>query len=72
MPEEVAQVIDLFNKYTEQLGIEDDNMVELSLVKELVDLDIKISRADRKQAVEPDLVKEVPVAVDDREAESRA
>jgi hypothetical protein len=65
-PKEVAQVIDLFNKYTEQLGIEDDNMVELSLVKELVDLDIKISRADRKQAVEPDLVKEVPVAVDDR------
>jgi hypothetical protein len=64
-PKEIAKVLNLYEKYKKQLKLTEDDMVQLSLLKEVIDLDIKIDRADRKQAADPDLIKEVPVAVSD-------
>jgi len=64
-PKEIAKVLDLYEKYSKQMGLESKDMVELSLLKEVIDLDIKIDRADRKQAADPDLINDVPVAVSD-------
>lgn len=65
-PKEIAKILHLYEKYKKQLNLDEDDMVQLSLLKEVIDLDIKIDRADRKQAADPDLIKDVPVAVDDR------
>ena len=65
-PKEIALIMNLYDRYVAQLGLDEKDMVQLSLLKEVIDLDIKIDRAERKQAAEPDLVKDVPVAVDDR------
>lgn len=65
-PKEIALILNLYQKYKNQLGLKDGDMVQLSLLKEVIDLDVKIDRAERKQAADPDLIKKVPVAVDDR------
>lgn len=62
-PLEIAEVQDLFAAYVSQLNIDPENVVDLSLVKELVDLEVSIVRCDNKLASDGDFIQEVPVGV---------
>ena len=62
-PIEVAEVISEFEKYVESLNVEPDNFVDISLVKELVDIEIQIRRAERKIAESGDFEEQVVAAV---------
>jgi hypothetical protein len=58
-PVEVAAIMDLFDKYCHNLGVTKDDIVDIGLIKELVDLDIQLVRADNRLAASADFVEEV-------------
>jgi hypothetical protein len=62
-PMEIQFIIDKFDKYKEELDIDQEAEIDLSLVKELVDLDVMIRRADLKMAQEGDFVEQVAVSI---------
>jgi predicted HNH restriction endonuclease len=65
-PVEIATIIDRFNKYVKQLRIDPDNIVDLGLVKNLVDVEIQLARADRRCAITADIVEQVIAVVTER------
>lgn len=64
-PLEIAAIMDRFQSYMEHLGIEPDNIVDMNLLKNLIDLEIQIVRTDRKTASSGDMIERVFAAVDD-------
>lgn len=62
-PIEIATILSLFEKYTKHLEVTDEDIVDLTLIKELIDLDIQLLRADHYMAARPEFVEEVPVFV---------
>ena len=65
-PVEIYEIIGKYQWYIDTLEVHDDNLVDLGLIKELVDIDILIDRADRKQAEEADFLENVVIAMDER------
>jgi hypothetical protein len=65
-PVEIYEIIGKFQWYVDTLGVDDSNIVDLGLIKELVDIDILIDRADRKQAQEVDFLEDVTIGLDER------
>ena len=62
-PVEIAEIMQRFNWYIGHLGVESDNIVDLSMVKELVDIDIMLERASKRMAQEGDFIEMVAVGV---------
>ncbi len=62
-PIEIATILALFDRYCRHLDIGEEDIVDLTLVKELIDLDIQLLRADHYMAARPEFVEEVPVFV---------
>lgn len=62
-PTEIQFIINKFEKYKTELGIDPEAEIDLSLVKELVDCDVMIKRADNKMAQEGDFVEEMAVSI---------
>ena len=62
-PIEVATIEQLVEKYAEDLDISMENMIDISMLRDLVDIDISITRCNKKLAVDADVVEEVVVAV---------
>jgi len=62
---EMAMILDGIEAYCSELGVDDTSRVQLSLVKELVDCEVMISRCDSLIAKDGDLVEEITVAVTD-------
>jgi hypothetical protein len=62
-PMEIQYIIDKFEKYKVELDINQEAEIDLSLIKELVDLDVMIRRADLKMAQEGDFVEEMAVSI---------
>lgn len=63
-PIEVATVMDRYERYIKHLDVDDENVVDLSLVRELVDIEIQMMRADMKLAIDADFVEMVVASVD--------
>jgi hypothetical protein len=66
-PVEISEMMELLNKYLIQFNVDIDDpeqIVTVSLIKELVDSDIMLRRADHKIAVEADYLEDRCVAVD--------
>ena len=51
-PIEIGTIIQRFNDYSLAFGIADDDIIGLSLVRELADLDVLELRADNRMAIE--------------------
>ena len=66
-PIEIAEIMDLYSKYSYQFGIEEDceDMALVGLVKELVDYEIQIRRADHKMASQGDFLEDIVVGIAD-------
>lgn len=62
-PTEVATLIMRFEDYCKSLLIEDNDTVDLSLVRELVDIEIQIMRASGYMAVNPSFVEDVVAGI---------
>lgn len=68
-PIEIAAIEDLFDRYCAEFGIDPDDegsMVDLMMVKELVDTDIMIVRCDNKLAIDVDFIVENTVGMTDQ------
>lgn len=63
-PIEVATILDRFERYVKQLNVEEDNIVDLSLIRELVDIEVQMVRADMKLAIDADFVEQVVAGID--------
>lgn len=63
-PIEVATILQRFEQYVRHLEVDEENIVDMSLVRELVDIDIQLTRAEAKLAVDADFVEMVIATVD--------
>jgi hypothetical protein len=63
-PLEIAAVEQLWNAYVTELNV--NNIIDYSLVKELVDLDIQILRCESKLAIDADIITQINFAVTNR------
>jgi hypothetical protein len=63
-PIEIQTLVDRFDRYCNQLKVDEDNLVDLTLVRELCDIDIQLTRAEMRLAISADFVEDVIVAVD--------
>lgn len=63
-PVEIADITKKFQWYIAHLEIEADDVVDLGMVKELVDIDVMLERANKRMAAEGDFIEMVAVGVD--------
>lgn len=62
-PVEASTIEKLVDDYCQDLEVSKDDAIELSMVRNLIDIDISILRCNKKLAVDADIVKNVVVAV---------
>lgn len=62
-PIEISHILSKFQQYTDELDIDQENIVDMTLVKDLIDLDVQINRADNKLAIDGDFIQMVTIAV---------
>lgn len=65
-PIEIAQVMKIYNDYVKELEIDITSRVDLSMIKELIDIEITAMRTDKILAEEATFIEMVPFAVTDR------
>lgn len=65
-PVEIAMIVELHERYTKELGIRDKDFLDQSLVKQLVDIDIKLQRANGQLSIAADFVEKVIFATDSK------
>jgi len=63
-PTEVAVILDRFDKYCRELEIFEQHEVDMSLVREMIDIEISILRADGIIAIDGNMLEEAAVGVD--------
>lgn len=63
-PMEIAMILKKYEEYSAEFGIEEKNAVDVSLIKDLIDYDIQLFRAENKIAITGDFVEDVVIAVD--------
>lgn len=71
-PLEIAMILKKYEEYSEEFGIDDSNVVDMSLIKDLIDYDIQLFRAENKIAIQGDFVEDVTIAVNDKGQEITA
>ena len=65
-PVEIAEVIKMFEEYVSELEIDPHSRVDLGLMKELIDIEVTLMRADHMIADDPAIIKDIDVAINDR------
>ncbi|MCW4014022.1 MAG: hypothetical protein NWF07_13700, partial [Candidatus Bathyarchaeota archaeon] len=60
---EINDITRRFDGYCEYLGVEPDNLVDLGMIKELVDIEIMLERANKRMAQEGDFIEMIVVGV---------
>jgi hypothetical protein len=52
-PIEISEILLRFESYTRELNIDDyDNIIDMTLIKDLIDLDVQIKRADNRLSID--------------------
>lgn len=71
-PIEIARILKKYDDYTDELQIDPVNgsIIDLTLVKDLIDLDIQITRADNKLAIDGDFIQEQVVGISEATGEA--
>lgn len=64
-PVEVAMILTRYEAYANELDIKPTDAVDLSILRDVIDCDIQIIRAENKMAIEGDFVKDVVVGVNE-------
>ena len=63
-PVEIADVVQRFQWYSDHLQVDTNNVIDLGMIKELVDIDVMLERASRRMASEGDFIEMVAVGQD--------
>lgn len=64
-PLEIGIILTKYEQYKQEFDIDENNIVDMGLVKDLIDCDIQIFRAENKIAVDGDFIEEVAMTVTD-------
>lgn len=62
---EISLITKKYQNYMDELKIDEEDSVDLSLLKDLIDYDVQILRAENKMAVDGDFVKDQVIGVDE-------
>lgn len=62
-PIEIAMILTKYDAYVTELGIEKEDAVDMSILRDVIDFEIQIMRAENKMAADGDFVKDVIVSV---------
>lgn len=62
-PIEIAAIVERFDTYCEKLGVPEDDIVDSGLVKEVVDIEIMMLRADSLLATNGNFIEEVVAGI---------
>lgn len=62
---EIAEIMERYQGYAHELGLSPDSVVDLGLLRDLIDCDLIIERADKVLAIEGEIIKYVTVGVTD-------
>lgn len=62
-PLEIAMILKRYEEYSDEFGVDDSNTVDMSLIKDLIDYDIQLFRAENKIAIQGDFVEDIVVDV---------
>lgn len=65
-PIEIGAILDRFESYINELGIEPDSAVDLSLLKDIIDIEIMMLRADNSLAISGDFIEQVVAGADNK------
>ena len=60
---EIAEIIERYRGYATELQLQPDSLVDLGLLKDLIDCDIMMERADKQLAVDGRIIEHVVVGV---------
>ena len=63
---EIAMILKKYEEYCTEFQIDESNVVDMGLVKDLIDYDIQLFRAENRIAVQGDFIEEVVVTVTER------
>lgn len=66
-PIEISEILLRFEAYTRELNIDDyDNIIDMTLIKDLIDLDVQIKRADNRLSIDGgDFIQDNVIAITD-------
>ena len=64
-PIEVGAIIERFDKYVREWRVADDDTTDHSIIKDIVDIEIMMLRADNSLAISGDFIEEVVAGIDD-------
>ena len=62
-PIEIAMIITKYEDYATEFQVDETNVVDMGLIKDLIDYDIQLMRAENKIAVQGDFIEDVVVSV---------
>lgn len=62
-PLEIGLILKRFDEYKSEFGIDEDDIVDMGLVKDLVDYDVQLFRAENRIALQGDFIEDVVVSV---------
>lgn len=62
-PLEIGLILKQFDSYTKEFGIDESDVVDMGIVKDLVDYDVQLFRAENKIAMQGDFIEDVVVTV---------
>ncbi len=65
-PIEIAAIIDRYDKYCDELNIGPEDYLDQSQVKDLVDVEVKLMRANGHLAISGNFIEQVVQAIDDK------
>lgn len=68
-PVEVSFIMSKYNKYIDELNISEDDAVDMSLLRDLIDFDVQILRADNKIALDGGFLENQVVTVSETTGE---
>ena len=65
-PIEIGAILSRFESYVTELNIEEDNYVDLSIVKDIIDIEVMMLRAENALAISGDFIQEVIAGADNK------
>jgi hypothetical protein len=65
-PIEVGAILERFDAYVKEWSVEDDDTTDHSIIKDIIDIEIMMLRADNSLAISGDFINEVVAGTDDQ------
>ncbi|MGL4818462.1 MAG: hypothetical protein ACRC5C_00555 [Bacilli bacterium] len=64
-PLEIGLILKRYEEYVHEFGVSEGDVVDMSMIKDLIDYDVQLFRAENKIAMEGDFVEDVVISVTD-------